>query len=194
MTLVRFDPFRGITGMQDRINRLFGDMSRQTGGDEATWGAWAPAVDIFEKEECLVLKAELPGMREKDIDVHVENGILTLSGSGRARRTSRTRITIGASASTAASAVPSLYRRRSTFRRSGRATRTVFSSSCCRRPKRRRPRESRSRPLRRCVRLSVDRIHGCSGPGRAGGGPGPSLSMRVYSRGGSRLKSFQPLG
>ncbi len=80
MTLVRFDPFRGITGMQDRINRLFGDMSHQTGGDEAIWGAWAPAVDIFEKEECLVLKAELPGMREKDIDVHVENGILTLSG------------------------------------------------------------------------------------------------------------------
>src|SRR2546428_6023785 len=80
MTLVRFDPFRGITGMQDRINRLFGDMSRQSGGDETTWGGWAPAVDIFEKEECLVLKAELPGMREKDIDVHVENGILTLRG------------------------------------------------------------------------------------------------------------------
>src|SRR5437867_12254189 len=80
MTLVRFDPYRGITGMQDRINRLFGDMSRQTGGDEAIWGAWAPAVDIFEKEDCLVLKAELPGMREKDIDVHVENGVLTLHG------------------------------------------------------------------------------------------------------------------
>lgn len=80
MTLVRFDPFRGTTGIQDRITRFFGDMSRQTGGDEATWGAWAPAVDIFEKEECLVIKAELPGMREKDINVHVENGVLTLSG------------------------------------------------------------------------------------------------------------------
>src|SRR5438093_4622989 len=80
MKLVRFDPFRDITSMQDRISRFFGDVSRQTGVDETTWGAWAPAVDIFEKEECLVLKAELPGMREKDIDVHVQNGILTLCG------------------------------------------------------------------------------------------------------------------
>src|SRR6059036_2028489 len=80
MTLVRFNPFRDISGMQDRMSRLFGDMSRETGGDETTWGAWAPAVDIFEKEDCLVLKAELPGMKEKDINVHVENGILTLHG------------------------------------------------------------------------------------------------------------------
>ena len=80
MSLVRFDPFMNSTNMQDRISQFFGDISRQTGGDEATWGAWAPAVDIFEKEECLVLKAELPGMREKDINVHVENGVLTLSG------------------------------------------------------------------------------------------------------------------
>ena len=80
MRLVRFDPFRDTTNMQDRIRQFFGDTSRQTGGDEATWGAWAPAVDTFEKEECLVLKAELPGMREKDINVHVENGVLTLSG------------------------------------------------------------------------------------------------------------------
>src|SRR5437867_400076 len=81
MRLVRFDPFRDTPNMQDRMSRLFGDMSCQTGGDEeATWGAWAPAVDIFEKEECLVLKAELPGVKEKDINVHVENGILTLSG------------------------------------------------------------------------------------------------------------------
>ena len=80
MRLVRFDPFRDITSMQDRMSRLFGNMPRQTGGDETTWGAWVPAVDIFEKEDCLVLKAELPGMREKDINVHVENGILTLHG------------------------------------------------------------------------------------------------------------------
>ena len=80
MTLVRFNPYRDMPSMHDRMSRLFGDMARQTSGDETTWGAWAPAVDIFEKEECLVLKAELPGMREKDIDVHVENGILTLSG------------------------------------------------------------------------------------------------------------------
>lgn len=80
MRLVRFDPFSDFTSMQDRMSRLFGETSRPTGGDETTTGAWAPLVDIYEKEEGLVLKAELPGMREKDIDVHVENGILTLRG------------------------------------------------------------------------------------------------------------------
>jgi len=80
MRLVRFDPYMNSTNMQDRMSRHFGAMSPQVVGDETTWGAWAPAVDIFEKEECLVLKAELPGMREKDIDVHVENGVLTLHG------------------------------------------------------------------------------------------------------------------
>ena len=80
MRLVRFNPYRDTNSMQDRISRLFGDISRQTGGDETAWGAWAPPVDIFEKDECLVLKAELPGMQEKNIDVQVENGILTLRG------------------------------------------------------------------------------------------------------------------
>jgi len=80
MRLVRFDPFSDILSMQDRMSRLFGDVPRQTGGDETTSGTWAPPVDIFEKEDCLVLKAELPGMREKDINVHVENGTLTLHG------------------------------------------------------------------------------------------------------------------
>src|SRR5206468_7610155 len=80
MTLVRFDPFRDLNSLQDRINRAFGDATRYAGGDESVWGAWAPAVDIFEKEDSLVLKAELPGMKEKDIDVNVENGVLTLRG------------------------------------------------------------------------------------------------------------------
>jgi HSP20 family protein len=80
MRLVRFDPFRDATNTQDMLSRLLGGMAHQTGGDETTWGAWAPAVDIFEKDDCLVFKAELPGMKEKDIDAHVENGILTLRG------------------------------------------------------------------------------------------------------------------
>lgn len=79
MTLVRFDPYRDIASFQDRVNRMFGDMTRY-GTDDATLGAWAPAVDIFEKEDTLVLRAELPGMKEKDIDIHVENGVLTLRG------------------------------------------------------------------------------------------------------------------
>jgi HSP20 family protein len=80
MRLVRFEPCSDIHGMQDRFGRLFGALARREGRDEATWENWAPAVDIFEKEGCLVLKAEVPGMKEKDIDVQVENGILTLRG------------------------------------------------------------------------------------------------------------------
>ena len=79
MTLVRFDPFRDIATLQDRLNRYFTDPTRSA-GEDATLGTWMPAVDIFEKEDNVVLRAELPGMKEKDIDVHVKNGILTLRG------------------------------------------------------------------------------------------------------------------
>lgn len=80
MAIVRFDPFRDLATLQDRMGRVFGDVTRLTGTEDATWGNWIPAVDIFEKEDNLVLRAELPGMKEKDIDVHVENGVLTLRG------------------------------------------------------------------------------------------------------------------
>src|SRR5213593_3272687 len=83
MAIVRFDPFRDVTTLQDRMNRLFGDLTRFGGRDDASWSNWSAAVDIFEKEDSLVLRAELPGMKEKDIDVHVENGVLTLRGERR---------------------------------------------------------------------------------------------------------------
>ena len=80
MAIVRWDPFRDVTTLQDRINRLFSESLPRWGGEEGTWGSWVPAVDIYEKEDNLVLKAELPGMSEKEIDIRVENGVLTLSG------------------------------------------------------------------------------------------------------------------
>lgn len=79
MTLIRFDPFRDIATLQDRLNRYFSEPTR-TFSEDASLGTWMPAVDIFEKEDNVVLRAELPGMQEKDINVHVENGILTLRG------------------------------------------------------------------------------------------------------------------
>jgi HSP20 family protein len=82
MTIVRWDPFRDMTTLQDRVNRLFGDVMRSA-TDDSSWGNWVPPVDIFEKEDCLVLKAELPGMKEKDIDINVENGVLSLKGERR---------------------------------------------------------------------------------------------------------------
>jgi len=85
MAIVRWEPFRNLMTAQDRMNRIFEDAFRgvgHTGGEEdwALGGAWAPAVDIYEHEGNLVLKAELPGIDPKDVDVRVENNVLTLQG------------------------------------------------------------------------------------------------------------------
>ena len=80
MPIVKVDPFREITAMQDRMARLFGDAYLRD-EDTAFRGAWAPAVDIFETENHdLVIKAEVPGMTREDIEVTVENSTLVLKG------------------------------------------------------------------------------------------------------------------
>jgi HSP20 family protein len=85
MAIVRWEPFRDLMTVQDRMNRIFDDAFRGAArpGSEEDWalgGSWAPAVDIFENEGNLVLKAELPGIDPKDVDVRVENNVLTLRG------------------------------------------------------------------------------------------------------------------
>jgi HSP20 family protein len=85
MAIVRWEPFRNLMTAQDRMNRIFNDAFRGVGSttgeeDWALGGAWAPAVDIYEHEGNLVLKAELPGIDPKDVDVRVENNVLTLQG------------------------------------------------------------------------------------------------------------------
>jgi HSP20 family protein len=74
MKLVRWEPFgREFSSLADRLNRTF-DFERES------FGNWYPPVDIYEDEEEVVLKAELPGMKKEDIDLRVENNILTLHG------------------------------------------------------------------------------------------------------------------
>jgi HSP20 family protein len=81
MAIVRFDPFRDLAVLQDRMNRLFNDAYTPRQSDELmNRGTWTPAVDIYEVDGGLVLKAELPDMRREDIDVSVENNTLTLKG------------------------------------------------------------------------------------------------------------------
>ena len=84
MAIVRWEPFRDLVSLQDRMNRLFDESFRgiNRGAGEEDWalGAWAPAVDIYEKDGNIVLKAELPGLDPKDVEVRVENNILTLRG------------------------------------------------------------------------------------------------------------------
>jgi HSP20 family protein len=72
-------PFRGATTLQEQINRVFGDGVGRT-GEESNLTSWAPAVDIYETEHELVVKADLPDVSPQDLDIRVENNILTIRG------------------------------------------------------------------------------------------------------------------
>ena len=78
-TIARFEPFRGATTLQDQMNRLFNEVLERT-GEESNLTAWAPSVDIYETEHELVVKADLPEIDTKDLDIRVENNILTIRG------------------------------------------------------------------------------------------------------------------
>ena len=78
-TLTRWEPSRGATTLQDQINRVFQDVFERA-GEESSLTAWAPAVDIYETEHELVVKADLPDIDPKDLDIRVENNILTIRG------------------------------------------------------------------------------------------------------------------
>lgn len=78
-TLARWEPFRGMTSLQEQINRLFDDVLFR-GSDESSLTSWAPAVDIYETDHELVVKADLPDVDPKDLDIRVENNILTIRG------------------------------------------------------------------------------------------------------------------
>ena len=82
MSMVRFDPFRDLAVLQDRMNRMFNDAWSNRGQEDhmLSRGTWTPPVDIYEAEGQLVLKAELPDMRREDIDVTVENHTLSIRG------------------------------------------------------------------------------------------------------------------
>jgi HSP20 family protein len=77
--LTRWEPSRGLTTLQDQMNRLFSDTFNRT-DEEASLSAWAPSVDIYETEHELVVKADLPEVDTKDLDIRVENNILTIRG------------------------------------------------------------------------------------------------------------------
>jgi len=78
-TLTRWEPFRGVISLQEQVNRLFNDAFERQ-GEESSLTAWAPAVDIYETEHELVVKADLPDVDPKDLDIRVENNVLTIRG------------------------------------------------------------------------------------------------------------------
>src|SRR6202047_2044341 len=72
-------PFRGATTLQEQINRVFGDGVGHA-GEESNLTPWAPPVDIYETENELVVKADLPDVNPQDLDIRVEGNILTIRG------------------------------------------------------------------------------------------------------------------
>jgi HSP20 family protein len=85
MALVRWDPIREIDSLQGEMNRLFSSFfetptTRGGGNGSATARRWIPAMDLIETGDHFVLKADLPGMGEGDVNIEVENNVLTVSG------------------------------------------------------------------------------------------------------------------
>jgi len=80
MSLTRWEAFRGLNTLQEEVNRLFENGFAHSRSGQAELASWAPAVDIYETENELVVKADLPDVQEKDIDVRVENNTLTIRG------------------------------------------------------------------------------------------------------------------
>ena len=72
-------PLRGATALQDQINRMFSEGVGHA-GEESNLTPWAPAVDIYETENELVIKADLPDVNPQNLDIRVENNILTIRG------------------------------------------------------------------------------------------------------------------
>ena len=82
MALVKWDPFRDVAELQNRINRMFDESfgrSRES-DDELNLHAWRPTVDIYEAENGIVLAVELPGVGKESVAVEVKDDVLTLKG------------------------------------------------------------------------------------------------------------------
>lgn len=77
-TLTPFSPFRS-SSLQDQINHLFNEAFDRS-SEEANLTPWAPAVDLYETEQALVVKADLPDIQPEELDIRVENNILTIRG------------------------------------------------------------------------------------------------------------------
>jgi HSP20 family protein len=81
MAIIRWDPFRDMMTLRDKMNRLFDDtFTNRSDEPGLLQSSWIPAVDIFENENELVLTAEVPGIDEKDIEIKIEDSTLTIKG------------------------------------------------------------------------------------------------------------------
>lgn len=80
-------PFRGFMDVQGELDRMFnemlGNLPYRSGRQRAEATTWAPAMDVFQKDGNLVIRAELPGVKLEDVDITLANGVLTISGQSK---------------------------------------------------------------------------------------------------------------
>ncbi|MBV8545307.1 MAG: Hsp20/alpha crystallin family protein [Acidobacteria bacterium] len=79
----RWDPFEELSLLRNRMDRLW---SRLTADGEPALANWSPTCDVVETKDDIVIKAELPGIDEKDVDVELESGVLTIKGERNAEK------------------------------------------------------------------------------------------------------------
>jgi HSP20 family molecular chaperone IbpA len=120
----RWEHFRGLNTLQEQVNRLFEDGFGRSGQGELT--SWAPAVDIYETESDLVVKADLPDLDEKDIEIRVENNTLTIRGERKFEQSVNKTTTCEWSEPTDLSAAASRSRIQSTPKASRQIIATAF--------------------------------------------------------------------
>jgi HSP20 family protein len=85
VTIVRWEPFRELSSLQTEMNRLFNAAFDTTPGNGPA-RRWVPAMDLLETDEHFVLRADLPGMTESDVNIELEDNVLTISGERKAER------------------------------------------------------------------------------------------------------------
>jgi HSP20 family protein len=92
MALIRWEPVRELNTIQNEMNRLFNtffDPSSTPAGHAGTARRWIPAMDLVEAENDFVLRADLPGLTEKDVNIELEDNVLTISGERKAEHEER---------------------------------------------------------------------------------------------------------
>jgi HSP20 family protein len=84
MAIVRWEPLRELSTLQNEMNRLFGTVFDTPANGPATMRRWMPAMDLIETDDHFVLRADLPGLGEEDVNIEVEDRVLTVSGERKA--------------------------------------------------------------------------------------------------------------
>ena len=109
-TMMRWDPFQDLRSAQDEMAQMspmlahaLGLHTHQQGNDRAMTTAWAPALDISERKDAYLVTVELPGVEAEDLDITMEDGLLTIQGERQFAQSPPSSSSTGSSAATAPS-------------------------------------------------------------------------------------------